>query len=918
MKLLAKLRSWIKSMTQRSRLDAGIQAELEFHIESYAEDLMRSGLSREEAQRRARIELGSIPAQKEKCRESLGLRLWDDLIADLRYGFRMLQKSPGFTAIAVGSLALGIGANTIIFTFAKRALLDTLAVPHPQQLRLLASQLSPNNSVVNELWGSFYPLPGGATETTSFSYPVYQILRQQNRSIEDIFAFKELGDYERLNATIDGHAQAITGQLVSGNYYQGLGITTPLGRPIQPQDDAVVGSGAVAVISDALWARAFGRSSSVIGKVIELNFAPVTIVGVNPPDFTGAASTQSSPDIFLPFTMQPVLLPQGKEPLLNSKTFWWIQVMGRIKPGVSDSQALAALSVSLDQAVRATMTVKKDAVIPQLRLLPGSRGLNETGRNLHDKIFVLLALTGLVLVLACANIANLLLARSAARQREIGVRIALGASWSRILRQVFTESLLLSLFGGFAGLLLGYYGRNLIPSLMSSSPWRAPLVDSHFDWKVFAFTAAISLVTGLLFGVAPALQSTRVSVNASLKDNAASATKRRKGLAGKAIVVFQISLSVLLVAGAGLFIRTLLNLSKTDIGFRPEHILLFHIQPPVSRYPGNKEVDLDHRIEGSLAALPGVDSVTLSSLPLLAHNVSNADFTPDGDTDKTSKHVADINLVGQEFLTTMGIQLLSGRDFNEHDTETSPRVAIINHALAHQFFPNSNPVGKTFKNDDEHIQIIGVCADTKYSDLRREMPATFYIPYRQAAKRLDMQEGVTYELRLRATPESVLPAVRNAIASVDKDLPIVDVRTQTEQINALLSDERLFASLSGAFGILALVLACIGIYGIMAYSVARRTNEIGIRMALGAQTGQVLRMVLSEASWLAVFGIGIGLGAALWLARFLDALLYGLKPNDPITMIASAMLLLAVALAAGFVPAWRASQVQPMEALRHE
>jgi predicted permease len=905
-------------MTRRSRLDREMQSELEFHIESYAADLMRGGLSREEAQRRARIELGSIPAQKEKCRESLGLRLWDDLLADLHYGLRMLRKAPGFTAIAVVSLALGIGANTIIFTFAKEAMLDTLAVPRPGSLRLLALQISGDNSVVNDLWGSFYPLPGGATETTSFSYPVYQIMRQQNRSLEDLFAFKELGYYDRLNATIDGHAQAITGQLVSGNYYQGLGITTSLGRPIQPQDDAAVGKGAVATISDAFWARAFGRSSLVIGKVIALNLVPVTIVGVNPPDFTGGASTQSSPDIFLPFSMQPSLLPQGKEPLLNSKTSWWVQVMGRVKPSVSDAAAFAALSVSLDQAVRATMTVKKDAVLPQLRLLPGSRGLNETGRNLHDKIFVLLALTGLVLVLACANIANLLLARCAARRREIGVRVALGASWSRILRQVFTENLLLSLLGGVAALLLGYYGRNLIPSLMSNSPWRAPLIDSRFDWKVFAFTAAISLFTGLLFGIAPALQSTRVSINRSLKDNAASATKRRKGLAGKAIVVFQISLSVLLVAGAGLFIRTLLNLSKTDIGFRPEHILLFHIQPPMSRYPGDKEIDLDHRIEGSLAALPGVDSVTLSSLPLLAHNVSDTDFIPDGDTDKTSKHAADVNLVGQGFLATMGIPLLSGRDFSEHDTETSPRVAIINHALARQFFPNSNPVGKTFKNDDEHIQIIGVCADTKYSDLRREMPATFYLPYRQAANRPDMQGGVTYELRLKTTPESVLPAIRHAIALIDKDLPLVDIRTQTEQINSLLSDERLFAALSGAFGVLALVLACIGIYGIMAYSVASRTNEIGIRMALGAQTGQVLRMVLGEASWLAVFGIAIGLGAALWLTRFLKALLYDLKSNDPVTMTASAVLLLAVGLAAGFVPAWRASQVQPMEALRHE
>jgi predicted permease len=915
MSAMKKLSSWMRAMTHRKRLDGEMQSELEFHIESYAADLMRGGLSRDEARRRARIELGSVAARKEECRESLGLRLWDDLLADISYGLRMLRKSPGFTSIAVVSLALGIGANTIIFTLAKEVLLDTLAVPHPEQLRLFAVEVG-KNSPIHSMWGDFDRGPNGGTLTTSFSYPVYQILRRQNHSLEDLFAFKYLGGYNRFTATIDGHAQAVEGELVSGNYYQQLGVETALGRPIQASDDAVPGSGAVAVISDGLWSRAFGRSPSVIGKRIDLNRTPFTIIGVNPPGFTGAASVQASPDIFVPLSMQPVVLPKGKESLLGDKELWWVQVMGRAKPGVFDAAALAALSVTLDQAVRATLTVTKDSGFLRLTLPSGSRGMNHSAREFGKQIYVLLALVGLVLLLACANIANLLLARSAARLREVSVRMALGAGRNRILRQVFTESLLLSGLGGGAGFLLGYLARNLIPKLMSNS-WGPQQLYSRFDWKIFAFTLGISIFTGLLFGLAPALHSTRTNVNTGLKDSATTTTKRRKGLAGKAIVVFQISLSMLLVVGAGLFVRTLFNLNKVDIGFRPEHVLLFHVQPPHTRYPSPKDIALEHQIEEKLAAVPGVDSVTLSAEPLLSHDMSNDDFKPDGQPAEVNKsnQVADANFVGESFFQTMGIPIIAGRGFSEHDTETSPKVAVINSALAKKYFPKGDAIGKTFNKD--HIQIVGIAADAKYDDLRNDDPPTYYVPYRQAPAD-EIYGGPTYEIRLKTTAESTLPAIRDAVASVDKDLPLVDVRMQTEQIADLLSPERLFALLTAAFGILALILACIGIYGIMAYTVARRTGEIGIRIALGAQTDQVLRMVLGEASWLAVFGIAIGLGSALWLTRFLATLLYGLKPSDPFTLIGAALLLLGTAVAAGWAPAWRASQVQPMEALRHE
>jgi predicted permease len=916
MMLIAKLRSWLKAATQRSRLDEDIQAELHFHVESYAEDLMRRGLSREEALRRARLEIGSIAARKEDCRESLGLRLWDDLRADVVYGLRMLKKSPGFTAIAVASLALGIGANTIIFTVAKQVLLDMLPVSHPEQLRLLTYENSRNKSPIHSSWGDFNPGPNGGTLSTSFSYPVYQFLREHHRGLGDLMAFKYLGGYNRLTATIDGHADTVSAELVSGNYYSVLGIGTALGRPIQPSDDARPGEGAVAVISDGYWARAFGRSPSVIGKTIDLNLTPVTIVGVNQPSFTCATSVQTAADFFVPMSMQPVLLPKGKASLLSDNDLWWVQIMGRAQPDISDAAAVASLSVELDRAIRATLPVASDAAMPRLTLPSGSRGLNHAGRNLGTEMYVLLALVGLVLLLACANIANLLLARSAAGQREVSVRMALGASRERILRQVFTESLLLSLLGGSAGLLLGYLGRNAIPQLLSKS-WEQAPIQAMFDWRIFAFTAGISIMTGLLFGLAPALQSTRADVNTGLKDGATAATKRRKGFAGKAIVVFQVSLSMLLVVGAGLFARTLINLDKINVGFRPENVLLFHLQPPHTRYPYPKDLALERRIEGRLTGVPGVDSVTLSASPLLSHDMSNDYFVPDGrcNDETKEKESADYNDVGENFFSTMGIGIVAGRGFNSHDTEASPKVAVINQALARKFFPATDPIGKTFNK--QHIQIVGIVADAKYDNLRDPDPPTFYVPYQQAAEG-DMDGGPTYELRLKTSPEGILPAVRGAVASVDKDLPLIDVRTQTEQIDGILSEERLFAALTTAFGVLALILACIGVYGIMAYTVARRTNEIGIRIALGAQTGQVLRMILREASWLAAIGIVVGVGAALGLTRFLASLLYGLKPGDPATLAAAAVVLMGTSLAAGWLPARRASKVQPMEALRHE
>jgi predicted permease len=904
----SRLRTWWKAVTRGEQLNGEIEEELAFHVESYAADLMKGGLSRDGAMRRARAELGGIAAQKENCRAAWGTRMWDELRADLRYGLRMLAKYKGLTVIAVGSLALGIGANTTIFTITRQVLLDKLDVSRPEELRLFA-WTGGRDGVPVRVWGHW----NGTTHAcTSFSYPVYEQLRRQNSVFEDVFAFKVI---PQLTVSAGNRPEAVTAELVSGNFYSALGVHTALGRAIESADDGAPGSSAVAVISDGFWSRHFGRSPDVIGKTIEVNLRPVTIIGVNPREFTGASSVQVSPDVFLPFSMEPVVAPNDAKSLLTDPAQWWVLVMGRMRPGVSDESARGAMDVLLSNAVRSTMTVEKGQSVPRFAMQDGSRGEDLNGERFSRPVYVLMALAGVVLLLACANLANLLLARGSARQREVSVRLALGAKRGRILRQVLTESLLLSTGGGMAGLLLGYCGRNAIPHLMSSS-WEAAVIQVRFDWKIFGFTAAVSLFTGLLFGFLPAWQAMHTRVTSGLKENVHSSVQGRSGFSGKALAAVQIALSMLLLTGAGLFIQTLTNLSKSRLGFRPDHIVLFEIQAPNTRYPAPKDIVLYRQIEERLATVPGVRSVSLSKNPLVGGNVSNDDFVPDGLPPKLNgKAFVDDNVVGQDFFATMGIPVLAGRSFDGADTETSRPVAIVNEQLVKEYFPNVNPVGRTFVSNKKQIEIIGISGDTRYADVREDPPATFYTLYRQQSK---AEPSMTYEVSTSMELSAIVPALRDAAGAVDKDLPLLDIRTQNAQISDRTRQERIFASLTSGFGVLALILACIGIYGIMAYTVSRRTNEIGIRMALGAERGRVLRMVLGGAWWLTMAGVVAGAAAALSMGRYVASMLYGLKPYDPSTLAGAAGLLMLVALAASWIPAWRAARIDPMQALRNE
>jgi len=714
----------------------------------------------------------------------------------------------------------------------------------------------------------------------------------------------------RLTATVDGYAEPVAAEMVSGNFYRDLGIQASAGRRIMASDDTP-SAASVAIISDAYWSRRFGRSAAAIGKKIELNRIPVTIIGVNSPNFI-AAQTGRSPEVFVPLSLQQQVLPDADGSMLKNADLWWLQIMGRLKPGVTDKTAQAELNVLLEQAVKSTLPNKKNTDMPRIRVMAGDRGLDSLKNDFAKPVYVLMSLAAIVLLIACTNLANLLLARAAARQREMSVRLAIGAGRWRIIRQVFTESMLLAILGGAVGLLLGYLGRNAIPALIAN-PWDSSPIDAPFDTRVLAFTIAVSLLTGLLFGVAPAWRATQANVNAGLKDTGRMTSSRSKALAGKALTVFQVSLSVLLLIGAGLFVRTLLNLKSAQLGFRPDHILLFDIDAPLSRYPGAKRVALYRELEERLPEIAGIEALTLSNGPLVSGGTSITNFTPTNSPERKQDR-AWVNWVGARFFETMGIPILYGRGFSFHDTKNSPKVAVINKRLAQQFFPKSNPVGQTFRSDNSTIEIAGVCGDTRYSDLRTDPPPTFYLDYAQQKDAGSM----TFEVKTAASTGSVVHAIRETVRSIDKDLPLIDVRTQEEQIDSTLSNERLFAALTSGFGVLALILAGIGIYGGMAYNVARRTSEIGIRMALGAQARQVLSMTLREGLLMAGIGVAAGAAAALGLTRFVSAMLYGLKPSDPATLVGASLLLLAVATLAGWLPARRASRVDPMVALRHE
>ena len=801
------------------------------------------------------------------------------MLSELVFAARVLRRSRGFTLVAATSLALAIGANTTIFSVAKQLLIERLGVTDAANLRLLT-----------------------ATDA-NFSHPAYEQLRAQNQLLDDLLAFHATA----VNATVGDNAERVIAHEVSGNYYAVLGVQPQLGRAIRPADDTP-GSDAVVVISDEFWAREFARSPAALGQSIKLNDVPATIVGVNPRGFTGAASTLpvDAPAVIIALAKATLVTPSsdGRNWLANPASRS-VNILARTKPGVADSAAQAALDTQFSAIVRATLPFHAGDAVPRLTLRDGSRGLFAQKEVFAAPIAVLTIFLGLVLLLACANTATLLLARGAQRQREMSLRLALGAGRTRILRQMLIESLLLAAIGGAAGLALAYVGRGAIAQY-----------TPHFDWPVFGFTAVITIATGLLFGLAPALAAVRTEIADGVKSRARI---------GKSVVGFQIALATFLVIGAGLFVRSLNGLTAVNPGFRTDHLLLAQVVLPQNRYPAGANVAFHQRLEQAIANIPGVAAVSAAEVPYLSGDQLQTNVLLPGEAiDASRDQTEPYNAVGVHFFETLGIPLVAGRAFGAGDTLTSPKVAVINQRLAAVRFPHQNPIGQRISLGvyagygdvltKGAIEIVGVCADTLYGDLHGAPPPQLFIPYVQ-------QTGVrrlTYQIRTQTKPEAIVPALRRVVHAADAALPLVNVRTQQDQIDTVLADERLLVSLTSAFGLLALVLASVGIYGVLAYSVTQRTREIGIRMALGAIPRQISTMVLREAASLSVTAIALGMSASFLVTRFVKSMLFGVSPSDPATLWGAAGLLMIVALGASWIPARRAASVQPMEALRRD
>ena len=899
MRILAACRSWWKSIREPKRLDGDIDEELRFHIERYAEDLMKTGCSRPEALGKAHREFGAMLLHKEDCRASLGLRWADELRSDLKYGFRMLRRDRVLTAVAVLSLALGIGVNTVMFSVAKTVLFDSLPVSHPEDLRLLSWEFRGRDQPVGMIWGNGGELPGGRYGSSSFSYPVYRLLLAKKDLFRGLAAFSFV---HKLPVVIDGSAESLSTQLVSGNLFEVLGVNSVIGRNIQASDlnpDAP----AVAVASYELWAHRFGRSPDILGATIRVNTVPVTIVGVAPQSF-GGPQMDASPALTMPLSLQPRIDLAFDGNRLENGDSWWLQLLARKRPDVADERLQAGLSFSFHQAAQATLPKAKasDAERLVLHIRAGNRGEDGLRKRFLRPVYVLWSLVGLVLLLACSNVANLLLARATSRQSEMATRQALGASPSRIARQMFIEGSLLAGLAAVSGLIVAYALHNL---MLASLPQLPP---TSFDWQVCIFAAVTALVAALLFGFAPALQASRSRLETN--ENLRATANRSKVSARNGLVIFQVALSALLLIASGLFCQTLLNLSKTELGIEAEHLLLFDLNLPDTRYPGASRIATQRRLMDRLQAIPGVRNASVARDALASGVSSLSTFKREdqarGEGDEVASNIVDIR-----FFKAAGIPILRGRGFSERDTDSSRKVAVINSKLAQNAFPNENPLGKTF---NDGVEIVGIARDAMFGSLREGEPAAIYWPFTQ----MKFWGNLTFYVRTSSDPKALISAIRKAVQSIDPDLPVTNMRTQPEQVGQALSQERLFALVSSAFALLALALGAIGVYGVTQFSVSRRTNEIGIRMALGAKPRNIIAAVMRGGLTLVSLGLAIGVGAALVFARFIASMFYGVRPSDPLTIAAAALILAVTAVAALWQPARRASKITPLEALRHE
>jgi putative ABC transport system permease protein len=875
-----------------------LDQEIRAHIELLVEENLRKGMSPTAARHAALRDFGGVEQTKEIYREHCGLLFFETLFQDIRYAFRMMRQNRVFTAVAVLSLALGIGANTAIFSFLDAVVLRSVPVEHPEQL-LLVTQ-------------------GGAGDSW-FTNPIWEQLRDHQDFFSGIFAWGG----RRYNLASGGEASYVPGIMTSGDFFRTLGIYAILGRTYTTADDRR-GCEPVAVLNYDYWQSRYAGDGSIVGKQIMLDRHPFEIIGVLPPGFHGL-TVGNTFAVAAPICSVAIL--EGVDNPLDNRWAWWLSVMGRPKPSCSWPQITTHLKALAPQVYRATVpsnllhpSDQQDYSHGTFGISPGAHGVSNFRNEYRDPIFVLMIIVAIVLLIACANIANLLLARAALRRKEIAVRLAIGAARSRLIRQLLTESVLLSLIGAALGVLFANWGSSLLVHYVSVHEDPA-FLDVALNLRILGFTSAAAVATGILFGVVPAWRGTNVPLYAATKESARGLTRGHARLTlGKALVVCQVALSLVLLVGGGLLVSSFWKLAMLDPGLERHNMLFVAVDPGASKIPKQLVGAVYDQVLESLRALPSVRSASRSFVAPISgsdweREIQVDSFTPQSRQDSRMYR----NRVSPGFFKTLGIPLLAGRDFNSEDTHNSTLVAVVNESLAKKFFPGMNPIGKFYlqlegPSKTALTRVVGIVKDSTYRLLREGSAPTAYVPMSQDR---EFWGSNTFEIRTAGPPTSLISAVKTVFARTNPDLNL-EFTTLTTWIDESLNRERLLATLSGFFGALALLLAAIGLYGVMSYTVARRRNEIGIRMALGAEQKTIQWMVLREVLVLVGAGLLLGFAAATATTRLITSMLYGLTPTDPTTLTFAGITLLTVAALAGYLPARRAAQLDPMTTLREE
>ncbi len=928
----------MKFFRWKQRQDEDLNAEIQNHLDAAIRDRMERGESAEQARANALREFGNVGLVKEVTREMWGWASLERLEQDLRFGWRMLRKNPAFTLVAVLSLGLGIGANTALFSVVDAVLLKTLPVKEPEQLVLFEWQAGLAFRTSGWSGTSFVKDDPTVQADSLFRYEVFARMREAQAAatdspLRDFFAFAPMDD---INAVTGQQAEVINGQAVSGGYFAGLGVQPMLGRAITGEDDRA-GAAPVVVLSHQYWQERFAADPAVIGQSLKLNQQLFTIIGVTPPAFTGTLQVDFRPAVTVPLTQEPLM--RGNGGLLGNGV-WWLDLMGRLKPGATYEQARASLNSAFQTSALELMPPPRNAndtdaaqidpkEYPHLLAESGSRGMLDERRMHAPGIYGLFIVVALVLLIACANLANLLLARAASRSAEISVRLAVGAGRGRLIRQLLTESLLLAGLGGAVGVLLALWGNRALAAMTTKDARVIPdNVDLYVNWRVLLFTLAVSCLTGVLFGLAPAWRATKLDLATSLKQS-----RRTTGAVSrlsKGLIVAQVALTFLLLVGAGVFIRTLYNLQRINLGFNQENLLLFRLQPQQGGYKDERLVQFYQQLLTRLDIVPGVRAATFGRVPLIAQgNIRTLILLPGEQAMTAGRHFAGRQVARENYFATLEIPLLRGRGFTAQDDERARQVAIVNQTFAQKYFPNDDVLGQRITAGVREVEIIGVVADTKYTNQRQELTPLLYTPWRQEGGEIG---EMYFTLRTTGEPTALANAVRQTVRELDSNLPITELSSQTERSHATLGQERLSARLLSFFGGLALLLAAIGVAGVLAYSVSQRTHELGIRRALGAQNANVLRLVIGQGMKLVLLGLAVGAvggyalqrwlvsqpaGRMTWQRRMVEQL-YGVSLTDPLTFVVIASLLIVVALLACWIPARRATKVDPLIALRHE